>query len=80
MSKKLRAMVQIEVTLTDEQWEQIQTDYAENWRVEIEAGEAEKEPMSGDVWNAMLADGEPEDFEIDWEGFTDEEIVDDEDE
>ncbi len=79
--KKLRAMVQVEVTLTDDEWEQIQTDYAENWRDEIKAGEAEKEPLSGDVWNAMLCLGdgvEPNDFEIDWEGFTDEEIVDDE--
>ncbi len=78
MAQKLRAMVQVEVTLTDEEWEQIQTNYAENWRAEIEAGEAEKEPLSGDVWIAMLQDGEPHDFEIEWDAVTDEEIVDDE--
>jgi hypothetical protein len=78
MSKKMRALVEIEVTLTDAEWEQIQTDYAENWREEIEAGDAEKEPLSGDVWNAIVADGEPNDFEINWDAFTDEEIVDEE--
>ncbi len=78
MSTKMRAMVEIEVTLTDAEWRDMQTDYEENWREEIKAGDAEKKMLTGDAWNAIVADGEPNDFEINWDAFTDEEILDDE--
>ncbi len=80
MSKKIRAMVEIEVTLTDEQWQQMKTDYEENWREEIKAGEAEPEMLAGDVWNAMQEHGEPDDFTISWDLCSDEDFCHDEDE
>ncbi len=77
--KKLRAMVQIDVTLTDEEWEQIQTDYAYCWRDEIKDGDVPKDAGAADAWVHMLQNDDcPGDIEIDWEATTDEEIVDDE--
>jgi hypothetical protein len=68
-------MVEIEVTLTTEEWKQIKKDYRENWRDEIKAGDCPKEISVGDAWAGMLAHGEPDEFEISWDLCTDEDFV-----
>lgn len=73
MSMKLKAMVEIEVTLTDDEWDQIKENYAYTWREEIKAGDAPKEIGPEDAWNHMLQnDDEPTDFEITWDHVTNE--------
>jgi hypothetical protein len=73
---KLMALVQIEVTLTDDEWEKIQKDYRYIWREEIDEGNVPNEIGPEDAWNHMV-DDPPDDFEITWDHVTDIEYPDD---
>ncbi len=76
---KLRALVEIEVTLTDEEWLTIQNEYAYIWRDEIEDGGVPEKIGEGDAWVGLLANfSRPSNFQINWEAHTEEELVDDE--
>lgn len=76
--KKLRAMVEIDVTLTDEEWQKIQDDYAYIWRDEIKAGDVPEKIGEGDAWVGLLTDyNTPDNFQINWDARTDEELLDD---
>ena len=76
---KIRAMVEVTVTLTADEWQAIEDDYAYNWRDEIRAGDVPAEIGAADAWVGMLSlfDDPPGDFEISWDGTTDEEFADD---
>lgn len=66
---KIMALVQIEVTLTDVEWEKIQKDYRYIWREEIDEGNVPNEIGPEDAWNHMV-DDLPDDFEITWDHVT----------
>lgn len=66
---KIRAMVEVEVTLTDEEWKKIKKGYRSLWREQIKAGEVPKKPCAEDAWHQMLDDGGPPDmsYDIAWD-------------
>ncbi len=72
---KLRAMVEVEVELTEDEWTLIRANYVMNWSDEILAGDVPTMPSAADAWQGMLQLGEPDDFEVSWDLCTDENFV-----
>ncbi len=83
MSKKIRAMFEVEIEVNDEEWAKVEAEYTTIWKTEIVGEEVPASPSAADALVIMvqqLEEGGDADwamgFDIDWSGYTDEEFID----